>query len=145
MPRFHRVNLDGKSWAKTETRLCAAALLPGTFAVITDGQFEQATGPTGRLYVINPGYETGKTIMEPVTLGDSAVGNYVEPAREFALRFAGGTTVEKDTPITVGADGYAAVGEEGTDFIVGYSQETETLPAGADDFIRVRMQLIPAA
>ena len=33
-PRYRRVNTDGKSLYKTETRLAAAALLPGTFILM---------------------------------------------------------------------------------------------------------------
>jgi hypothetical protein len=34
MPRYRRVNIDGQSLYKTETRTTAAALLPGTAATI---------------------------------------------------------------------------------------------------------------
>ncbi len=54
MSRYRRVNIDGQSLYKTETRLAAAALLPGTFAVINgDDKFAQAAATVGRLYVID--------------------------------------------------------------------------------------------
>ena len=59
-PRYRRVNTDGKSLYKTETRLAAAALLPGTFAVINASDaFAQSTAATGRMYVVDVGYHQG--------------------------------------------------------------------------------------
>lgn len=143
-PRFRRVNIDGKSLFKTETRLASAAILPGTFVVIDDAddQFEQIAAATGgeRLYVADVGYAQGLNIMEANPAGNSMVGNYVEARREFAVRFAGGTSLVKDQPITVGAGGLgvAAAADADPATIVAFSQETVTLPAGAQDFIRVR-------
>lgn len=139
-PRFRRVNIDGKSLYKTETRIASAAILPGTFVAIdpaTD-EFEQVATAAGRLYVADVGYHQGLGIMDANPAGSSMVGNYAEPSREFAVRFAGGTALVKDQAITVGAGGLgvAAAGEA---VVVAYSQETITLPAGAQDFIRVRV------
>ncbi|EPJ7072457.1 hypothetical protein I9725_002636 [Citrobacter freundii] len=56
MPRYRRVNIDGQSLYKTETRTTAAALLPGTAATINSSdKFAQATALTGRLYIIDVG------------------------------------------------------------------------------------------
>lgn len=135
MARFRRTNLDGKSI--TETRLTAAALLPGTFAYINeDGAFAQADAPMGRLYVINPGYHQGLGIEDAIPQGSSAVGDYVEEGREFAVRIASGTYL-KDQPITVNASGNA---EAGASNIVGYSQESVTL--SQTDFLRIRMRTV---
>jgi len=146
-PRFRRINIDGVSLMKTETRLTAAALLPGTFAKInsTSDKFEQATTGAGRLYVIETGYTQGLTVEDAIPLGDSAVGNYVEEGRELAVRFAASTALKKDQPITVttGGLGLAAV-EGGEATIVGYSQESVTLPAGATGLIRIRMKYFAA-
>jgi len=47
MPRYRRVNIDGQSLYKTETRTTAAALLPGTAATINSSdEFAQATALT---------------------------------------------------------------------------------------------------
>ena len=60
MPRYRRVNIDGQSLYKTETRTTAAALLPGTAATINSSdKFAQATALTGRLYIIDVGYHQG--------------------------------------------------------------------------------------
>lgn len=140
MPRFRRINIDGDSLMKTETRRTAAALLPGTFAYIDSAtdEFTQAVAPRGRLYVVDVAHHQGLTVNDAVPADDSAIGNYFEEGREFAIRFAASTALEKDDPITVGAAGLGVKGVEGTDKIIGYSQETVTLAAGATDLIRVR-------
>jgi len=143
--RFRRVNIDGQSLYKTETRVAAAGIFPGTFVTINAAdKFAVAAAVKGRLYVADVGYHQGLNIMDPVPAGSSVVGNYLEEGREFALRFAGGTSLTKDQPIKVGANGYAVAGVEGTDAIVAYSQETVTLPTGEDDFIRVRARYFAA-
>lgn len=141
MPRFRRINIDGDSLMKTETRRTAAALLPGTFAVIDDAtdEFTAVGAAQGRLYVIDVGYHRGLGVNEQIPADDSAVGNYWEEGREFAVRFAASTSLVKDEPITVTAGGLGlAATEGGVDTIIGYSQETVTLAAGSTDLIRIR-------
>lgn len=142
-PRYRRVNIDGQSLYKTETREGEVALKPGTFVILdtTTDQFQQAVvaDRQKRLYVVGVGNDQGLTIMDAIPAGDSVVGNYVEDAREFAIRFAASTALVKDQPITVAASGLGVAGVLATDVIVGFSQETVTLPAGAEDFIRCRM------
>ena len=138
MSRYRRINIDGKSI--TETRLAAVALLPGTLAVIdANGKFAQATAAVGRLYVINPGYHEGLAIRDSIPAGDSAVGDYVEEGRELAILCPAGA-YKKDTPVKLGANGQGAVGIEGTDALIGYSQDEVTVTVGQTDFIRVRMR-----
>lgn len=133
---YHRVNIDGKSI--TETRITAAALKPGTFATINaSDKFAQATAVVGRMYVINPSYHEGLTIADSVPSGNAAIGEYVEEGRELVILCAAGTYA-KDTPIKVNGSGQGAVGEDGTDAIVGFSQDAVTLSAAG--FIRVRMR-----
>lgn len=136
MSRYHRVNIDGKSLFKTETRLMAAALYPGTFVIIDeDNKFAVApAGTVGRVYVLDSAYHEGLGITDQVPAGHSGVGNYVEEAREFALRVAPGT-YSKDQPITIGAGGLAVGGSEN---IIGFCQDDATLTE--IDFIRVRMR-----
>lgn len=142
-PRYRRVNIDGLSLYKTETRLADAAILPGTFCVIngTD-EFANTAVAVGRMYVADVGYHQGLTILEANPIGDSMVGNYVEEGREYAIRVAAATVVAKDTPITVTTGGLGAVGVEGTDIIVGYSQDAVTVGA-SPDFIRIRAKFVP--
>lgn len=136
MSRYNRVNLDGKSI--TETLIAAAALLPGTFAVINSAdKFAQASELSGRMYVINPANHQGLSITEASPINDSAVGEYVEQGRELAILCPAGE-YKKDTPIKLGAAGKGAIGVEGTDVIIGFSQDEVTL--AEDDFIRVRIR-----
>jgi len=138
--RYRRVNIDGQSLYKTETRIAAAALLPGTFAVINgDNEFAQASsGTIGRLYVVDCAYHQGLGIRDQVPQGDSVVGNYVEEGRELAILVAPGT-YKKDQPIAVGSNGMGAASNEN---VIGYCQENVTIQAGANDFIRVRMRTV---
>lgn len=141
-PRYRRVNTDGKSLYKTETRLAAAALLPGTFAVINASDtFAQSTVATGRMYVVDVGYHQGLTILDANPVGDSVVGNYLEEGRELTVRVAAASVWKKDTPVTIGAAGIAKVGVEGTDVILGYSQDAVTI-GDKPDFIRMRAKFV---
>jgi hypothetical protein len=137
--RYRRVAIDGQTLYKTETRLTAAALLPGTFAVINSaGKFAAATDLVGRVYVVDSAYQQGFGIRDAVPAGDSAIGNYVEEGRELAVLCLAGTYA-KDTPITLGASGMGAIATGDTDSVIGYSQDEATITS--TDFIRVRMRV----
>jgi len=139
--RYRRVNIDGKSLYKTETRTTAAALLPGTAAIInSSGKFAQATALTGRLYIIDCAHHEGLGILDAVPSGDSAVGNYVEEGRELALLCVAGA-YKKDSPIKLGSNGQFTLATADTDSVIGYSQDEATIAASSTDFIRVRMRV----
>lgn len=141
MSRYRRVNIDGQSLYKTETRLAAAAILPGTFAVINgDDQFEEAAETVGRMYVVDSAYHQGLGIRDAVPAGNSAVGNYVEEGRELAILCPAGT-YSKDTPIKLGADGMGVIADSDTDTVLGYSQDDAVIAAATTDFIRVRFRV----
>ncbi|MFU7837949.1 hypothetical protein BI322_03810 [Klebsiella oxytoca] len=141
MARYRRVNIDGQSMYKTETKLAAAALLPGTAAVInSSGLFAQAAALTGRLYIIDCAYHQGLGIRDAVPAGDSAVGNYVEEGRELALLCAPGA-YKKDSPIKLGTAGQFTLATSDTDSVIGYSQDEYTIAASTTDYIRVRMRV----
>ena len=141
MPRYRRVNIDGKSLFKTETRLVSADLLPGTFAVINnDNEFEAApAGALGRVYVLGAAEHEGLTIAQAIPKGHSAVGNYVEDGRELAVLAVAGT-YKKDQPISVGSNGQAVGGSAN---IIGFCQDDAQFATA--NFIRVRMRSTPAA
>ncbi|EPU3949752.1 TPA: hypothetical protein RST33_001247 [Klebsiella pneumoniae] len=141
MARYRRVNIDGQSLYKTETKLAATALLPGTAAVInSSGLFAQAAALTGRLYIIDCAYHQGLGIRDAVPAGDSAVGNYVEEGRELALLCAPGA-YKKDSPIKLGSNGQFTLATADTDSVIGYSQDEFTIAASTTEFIRVRMRV----
>lgn len=142
MSRYRRVNIDGKSTFKTETRLMAAALLPGTFVVINGSdQFAQASAVVGRMYVLNPAEHQGGEIRDAVPAGHSGVGNYLEEGREFAVLMGPGTYT-KDQPITVLGTGRAGAvpTAAGTYKVIGYSQDDAVIASGQTDFIRIRIR-----
>lgn len=138
--RYHRINIDGLSTYKTETRVAAIALLAGTFAVInSEDKFEQAKGDTGRIYIVDAAYHQGLTIKNSTPAGCSAVGNYVEEGREFAVRVKAGQ-YKKDQPIKVGEDGWAAIAASDGEAI-GYCQDEAVVTADDKyDFIRIRIR-----
>lgn len=136
MSRYRRVNIDGQSLYKTETRKLAAALLPGTFVIINnDDEFAAApAGTVGRLYVLDCAHHEGLDIRDVIPQGHSGIGNYVEEGRELAILMPAGT-YRKDEPISVGASGR---GVSGATNVIGWSQDDAVL--AEEDFIRVRMR-----
>lgn len=139
MARYRRVNIDGQSLYKTETRKVAAESLPGTFVTINgDNEFAVAAATVGRLYVLDPAFSEGLGISDAVPAGHSAIGNYVEEGRELAILCPAGTYA-KDTPIKRGANGQGAIATSDADTVIGYSQDEVTLTAA--DFIRVRFRV----
>lgn len=137
--KYNRINIDGKSI--TETRVTAAALLPGTFAVIdaTDKFAQVASNATpGRMYIVGAGTDGVETA---VASGVSAVADYVEDAREFAARVTGPIDIKKDSALTVGTGGKLKLATEGTDVVVAYAQEALTVATG-DELVRVRVQRV---
>jgi len=141
MARYSRVNIDGKSLYKTETRLASVNLRPGTFAIIDNNdKFAVASsGSVGRVYVIDVAHHEGLSISDVIPAGHSAIGNYVEEGREFAVYVAAGT-YKKDDPVYVGSGGQAA--PSGTN-IIGFVQDSVTL--GAADYIRIRCRTLGTA
>jgi len=138
---YRRVNIDGKSLYKTETRETNVALLPGTFVVINAAnKWVQSTALTGRIYVLDSAYTQGLTIRDAVPAGDSGIGNYVEEGREFAILCPAGT-YKKDDPIKLGTAGQGAKATSDTDSVIGYSQDDAVIASGQTDFIRVRMRV----
>lgn len=140
--RYRRVNIDGKSLFKTETRLMTNDDLPGTFVKIsqTTNRFVDALSTdigTAQIYVLDVDHASGQTISEPVKTGTSGIGNYAEEGREFALLFASGAVSVKDKPVYIGAGGQATFTDPGEGVIIGFSQDAVTLTQ--DDFIRVRL------
>ncbi len=140
MARYRRINIDGQSLYKTETRVVAADTLPGTAVIINgDNEFAQATALTGRLYIVETAYHQGLTVNEPIPAGDSAIGNYLG-GRELALRCAAGTYA-KDDPIKLGTNGQFTKATADTDSVIGFSQDDATIAASTTDLIRVRARV----
>ncbi|MGR7479732.1 gp53 minor capsid family protein [Klebsiella aerogenes] len=145
MARYRRVNIDGQSLYKTETRTMAMEARPGTAVVIdSNDQFTPATELSGRLYILDCAYHQGLGIMDKVPAGDSGVGNYVEEGRELAL-LCGVGTYKKDTPIKLTINGGFLPATDDTDSVIGYSQDEFTVTGSDPELIRVRMRVGTAA
>lgn len=137
MSRFNRINIDGESLFKTETRKVAdeAGILPGTFVTISADGFTAATaGTVGRVYVLDPAVSEGLRADDIVPAGHSTSANYLEEGRELAVLVAAGAYT-KDASIAVGDSGVGVLAEAN---VVAYSQETVTLSEAALLRVRVR-------
>lgn len=126
MARYNRINLDGKSI--TESRISDAEVMPGTLQIITGGKFvAPAADVAQRLYVANVAHLQGLTADDAVPAGDTIEGEYLETGREVAALVATTLAVDKDTPLTVGANGQLKLTTVAGEAIVAYAQEKHTV------------------
>ena len=131
MARYERVNLDGKSI--TESRVSAAAVLPGQGLVITGKKFVAPTADVKQqLYIANVAHLQGLTADDEIPAGDTIEGEYLETGRDVAALVAATVVVDKDTPLTIGADGYLKLTTIAGEAIVAYSQEALTVGDSAE-------------
>jgi len=146
MARFRRINLDGKSLFKTETRRMSVNGYPGTVVVLNDdNEFEfrlsnSTLGP--RLYLLDEASHEGKGCMDQIPVNHTAIGNYIEEGREFAARMADGT-YRKDQSVYLAASGVITLvpSTSGTTFnAIGYVQEQDEVTITDVDLIRIRVQ-----
>ena len=134
--RPSRVNLDGLS--KTETRVSATAILPGTAMKIVAGKFVQAIAADAGvvpLYIANVGHLQGLGVNDPIPAGDSIEGEYMDPARRLALRGIAGAVWVKDAPLTLSATGGTFTLVGGAAAPVAFAQENFTLPATGNNHL----------
>lgn len=145
MARFRRINLDGISLFKTETRIMAAAAYPGTIAVLSGAnEFAVGDGTSDaqpRFYVLDEAAHEGLGCMDQIPADHSAIGNYLENDREFAARMVAGT-YRKDQSVYVNATGQVTLvpAGAGTYRAIGYVQEQDEVTTTAVDLIRIRVQ-----
>ena len=128
--RPSRVNLDGLS--KTETRVSAADVLPGTALKIVAGKFVQAVAADAGvvpLYVANVGHLQGLGPNDAIPAGDSIEGEYMDSARRLAVRGIAGAVWVKDAALTLSATGGTFTLVGGAAAPVAFAQENFTLPA----------------
>lgn len=134
--RPSRVNLDGLS--KTETRVSAADILPGTAMKIVAGKFVQAiAADAGKipLYVANVGHLQGLGANDPIPAGDSIEGEYMDNARRLAVRGIAGAVWVKDAALTLSATGGTFTLVGGAAAPVAFAQENFTLPATGNNHL----------
>ena len=136
MPRYNRINLDGKS--VTETRVSADAVKAGQLLAITGGKFVlPAAGTAQQLYVANAACLQGLTADEEIPAGDSIEGEYLETGRVVAALVTAEVVCAKDTPLSVAATGYL-VATAADAVVVAYADEEITVNAGSPQLVRVR-------
>lgn len=144
MPRYNRINLDGKS--VTEARVSAVAVSAGQLLAITGEKFVLPTAEVSQqLYVANTGCLQGLGAGEVVPAGDTVEGEYLETGREVAALVAAGVVCAKDTPLSVAATGFLTLPTDVTvgagtvkSPIVAYAAEAITVSAGSPQLVRVR-------
>ena len=128
--RPHRVNMDGLS--KTETRLMAVALLPGTvvrIATATDSFTNVGVDGAVRRYILNCDTIQGLGIDDLVAVGESGVGDYFEEGRAFAAQVVAGSILIKDTPLYLTATGTLTTVVDADSAPVAFADEIFTAPA----------------
>lgn len=138
MPRYNRINLDGKSI--TETRTSAADVLPGQLMQITAGKFVVPTADAKQqLFVANVAHLQGLDAATAIPSGDSIEGEYLETGREVAALVSPTLVLVKGSPLSVAATGYLIAPTDitvGTGTvkspIVAYAQEALTVGAAAE-------------
>ena len=134
--RPSRVNLDGLS--KTETRVCATDVLPGTALKIVAGKFVQAVAADAGvvpLYVANVGHLQGLGPNDAIPAGDSIEGEYMDSARRLAVRGIAGAVWVKDAALTLSATGGTFTLVGGAAAPVAFAQENFTLPATGNNHL----------
>ena len=134
--RPSRVNLDGLS--KTETRVCATDVLPGTALKIVAGKFVQAVAADAGvvpLYVANVGHLQGLGPNDAIPAGDSIEGEYMDNARRLAVRGIAGEVWVKDAALTLSATGGTFTLVGGAAAPVAFAQENFTLPATGNNHL----------
>ena len=105
MPRYNRINLDGKSI--TETRTSSADVLPGQLMQITAGKFVVPTAEAKeQLFVANVAHLQGLDAATAIPSGDSIEGEYLETGREVAALVSPTLVLVKGSPLSVAATGY---------------------------------------
>lgn len=116
----------------------AAETLPGTFVVMTGGEFVAATaGASGKLFVVQDNYLTMKGVDDAYAEGETTIGMELLDEQFFNVRVPTGVDVARGAAIAVGASGKAALAATG-DFVIAHAEEAYNNTSGEDQLLRVR-------
>lgn len=148
MARFNRINLDGKS--RTESRVSAVELLPGTALLIADDLFVKADATSlasdrRQLYVATAAYYQGMGTPNAIPAGDTVEGEYFTEGRQVAVLAAKGAVLTMDTPLTLDAAtgtfkaADLAVAEGANEPVLAYSKETVTVSSSEAELVLVQV------
>jgi hypothetical protein len=125
-----------------EAPAAADDLKPGNVVTfVTGGEFDHAGATTGtQLFVVQDNYLAMLGTDDAYEDGESVIGMIPLDEQFFACRFAASTAVVKGDAIALAANGLLRKlpTATGSYIVVGYSDETVTLGAAAEDLIRVR-------
>jgi hypothetical protein len=136
---------NGRQPVTTDARVCAAALLPGTFVTESATQFAQATAPGTtflRLLADRDFYSAGQLdatdpLKTAYASGDTGIAFILEPGQRYLVAVAA-ATYSYGQELTVGAAG-RAVGAVSTNRVIAFSRESGARSAG--DLIEVEIAI----
>lgn len=118
-----------------------ADVLPGQVVTFVAGEFDQAGVATlTQLFVVQENYLAMLGTDDPYLEGETVIG--IIPTDDIFLncRFAASAALTKGDAVALAANGLLRrlPATTGSYIVVGYADETVTLPSGAEDLIRVR-------
>lgn len=136
MPNSIYVGPNGRQPVTTDARVCAAALLPGTFVSESATQFAQITAPGTtlmRLLAARDFYSTGQLdandpLKTAYASGDTGIAYVLEVGQRYLVAVAA-ATYTYGQELTVAAAGRAA-GAASTNRVVAFSREAGAKSAG---------------
>lgn len=140
MPRYNKIYAGPVPNVLPQVREAEASvdLLPGTFAVITSGKLAQAAASaTGTVLVVQDNYLQLKGVNDAWKAGERAIGIELIDDQLLNVRVPTATNVTLNAPLTIGANGKAALAAAG-DRVVGYAAEAFNNTSGADQLIHMR-------
>ncbi len=143
MARFNKIFLGPVEETLPQVRELVASedMLPGTFVVITGGEWALADADTvAKVWLVQDDYFVGTGVDVPIPAGDTAIGMELLVKNIFAARVADGAAILQGDPLTPQADGTVDVAVSGN-FIVAYAEESYTNSTGSDQLIKVRPPL----
>ena len=145
MPNTIYVGPNGRQPVTTDARVCAAALLPGTFVTESATQFSQLTAPGTtviRLLSNRDFYSTGQLdandpLKTAYASGDTGIAYVLEPGQRYLVAVAA-ATYTYGQELTIAAAGRAAAAAS-TNRVIAFSREAGARNAG--DLIEVEIAL----
>lgn len=156
MARYSRIHLGParKNDPQVREAEAGAAIVPGSFIVLSSGRFVLAGAATvGKVWLAQENYLAQKgvdTAYKPYVSasdrGDTVLGLELQDDTHYAAVIATGTNVSAvGTPLKLASGGKLAIATPGTDNIVAFSDEIYNNNTGSDQLIRIRVSGTPGA
>lgn len=149
MARYNVILAGPADKIKPQVReaICAAAILPGTIAVISGANYAQAgANALGAFYVVQDNYLAMKGVDDAWPAGDRIVAIHPEDDELFNLRVPTGQNLVAGDNLTTNAAGKLVKATTGQRVLF-YSLETYNNTTGVDQLVRARLANtnVPAA